>query len=157
MPSKNINEPLEFIPSLCRGLSFARKIYFLTFTAKETLQTDGLTRVLPGTTIAQEWKILLTTDGEIELVKEGYLPIDLPTRKVKIVSWDSVPPALRPIATLTWVIVEEADGKRKKIAEFTQGEIDSGIFKFLQVAGVNYLLARATNLTATDKRGGEND
>ena len=140
LSDKNINTPLEFIPSLCKGLPESKFISFLTVSARETLQPDGMTRILPGPATLQTYRVFTTTDGDLELVKIGYLPIDLPTRKITISSWEEYPPSTKPIASLTWLITTSPTGRKKKIGEFTQGDVQNGVFKFLQVAAVNQIL-----------------
>ena len=143
LPGKDINTSLEFIPSLAeRALShptgLPRKITFLTVSAKETLQSDGTTRILPGRAQVKNFRLFPTTEGDLELVEQGKLPLDLATRKVQIIDWSTQRD--KPLAALTWVISQAEDGQRRKIAELTQGTIEGGVFKFLQIAATNYLL-----------------
>ena len=139
LPSKMIDKPLEFIPSLCRDLPLAKRVHFLTVSARESIDQDGMTRVLPGKTLLQSYQVYEAEDG-VELVKEGLLPVLLPTRKITIVSWEKEPLEMQPFATLTWVILEDDTGRKKKVSELTQGIIEPGIFKFLQVSAVNTVL-----------------
>ena len=144
LPNKDISEPLEFIPSLAErifsGSEELDKIIFVTVSAKEVLQADGLARVTLSRSQVKSFKVeYLGVDG-LELYEEGLLPLCLPTRKITIIDWGKLSPESRPLAALTWIVVRYKNGKRKKVAELSQGKIEGGVFKFLQVAAVNKLL-----------------
>lgn len=79
-------------------------------------------------TESEEGALLLTEDGA-----------SIPARGYPIVDWAEAGGEF-PHASLTFIILEYADGKRKKACELTMGQIDNATFKMLQGQMVDILL-----------------
>lgn len=139
-----IEEPLIFYNALAdrtlrRGDAELAQITFLTFSACEALTKTGMTVLVPGVTIKNSYILRQDPDG-IEFYPAGGYPLFQPTRQITIVDWKDFPPKNRPLASLTYVIGTYDDGQHRKLAELTHGEIEAGVFKFLQINAVNFLM-----------------
>lgn len=140
--SKSITEPLYFLNALSsralyRGDAKLIGVSFMTVSAMEVLFKDGVTRLVPGPSLEENYYLNYSQDG-LEFVPEGDYPLELPTRRLLVVDWSAV--ADKPVASLTWVIGTYSDGQKRKLAELTHGAIEAGVFKFLQINAVNRVL-----------------